>query len=82
MTISACPSWPGPPYLRPPGPLYGLAGDDHIEGSPGGDWLDGGPGGDRLEGRRGDDVLIGGPGDALKAAAAATPSPAGRDVMA
>ncbi len=51
-----------PPYRRPPGTLFGLGGDDHLEGSAAGDALDGGIGEDRLEGRQGDDVLTGGAG--------------------
>ena len=42
--------------------LYGLKGDDLLEGGAGRDWLDGGEGEDRLDGGAGDDILIGGGG--------------------
>ena len=43
--------------------IFGLDGNDHLEGDPGNDFLDGGNGDDRLQGRKGADHLVGGEGN-------------------
>ena len=49
--------------LDPDGGLYGLGGNDRLEGDSGDDELYGGPGDDGLYGRGGSDVLIGSGGN-------------------
>jgi len=44
------------------GVVYGLGGDDTINGSAQADWLEGGSGDDRIFGNGGNDILWGGPG--------------------
>ncbi len=45
------------------GGVFGLGGDDRLEGLTGADLLDGGAGADGIYGRSGDDRLVGGDGD-------------------
>jgi len=49
--------------LDPDGGLYGLGGNDRLEGDSSDDRLYGGPGDDGLYGRTGDDVLVGSGGN-------------------
>lgn len=49
-------------YGRAPAAIFGLGGDDHIDGSRLGDWLEGGAGNDFIDAGNGGDIIWGGEG--------------------